>query len=210
MLHDQIPELLRLRKERGLDRPLIVWEPFPPECNPSQKAANIAAFRLVDVFSPNHLELVAFFKESPSEDDADPKTLEKYAAIFLESGIGPKGEGIVLVRAGGKGCLLAHKSGDEKLFNWLPPYFDSSERVVDATGAGNTFLGALAFAMACRASPLEAAVQASVATSFSLEQVGLPSLEVKVVDGAELELWNGSGLEARQKEYRSKLAGRMN
>ena len=56
----QVKDLLEARKEAGITtRPLIVWEPAPMHCRPNSLAAHVEASKLVDVFSPNHVELDA-------------------------------------------------------------------------------------------------------------------------------------------------------
>ncbi|KAL8382702.1 hypothetical protein RB595_006474 [Gaeumannomyces hyphopodioides] len=75
--------------------------------------------------------------------------------------------------------------------------------VVDPTGGGNAFLGGLAVAMA-RGRPAEdAALWATVAASFAIEQVGLPVLAVGA-DGSG-ETWNGVRVEDRVGEYFGRL-----
>ncbi|KAK4897950.1 hypothetical protein LTR27_004334 [Elasticomyces elasticus] len=76
-----------------------------------------------------------------------------------------------------------------------------SDKVVDATGAGNAFLGAFAVGFCSTGSNVEAAVYGTVAASFALEQIGLP---VRVGEGDE-ETWNGCRLMDRVHEYRQRL-----
>ncbi|KAL8407917.1 hypothetical protein RB594_006647 [Gaeumannomyces avenae] len=77
-----------------------------------------------------------------------------------------------------------------------------SAGVVDPTGGGNAFLGGLAVAMA-RGRPVEdAALWATVAASFAIEQVGVPVLAVGP-DGEET--WNGVRVGDRVAEYFGRL-----
>lgn len=206
LLQDQIKQLLELRREKNVDHAtLFVWEPLPGLCKPEMRAAHLAAAKLVHVLSPNHLECLALFGHSEALDKdvpLDRQEVENCADALLDSGIGPDGTGIVVVRAGGDGCLVSSSSipGRHK---WLPPFYSNESSIVDATGAGNTFLGALTFAMSRLTSGdvVEAAVLASVATSFSLEQIGLPKLTI----GGDEELWNGESFMKRCSEYRQKL-----
>lgn len=168
--------------------------------------AHLTAASLVHVFSPNHLECLALFGDSDissQDQNLDRRKLEACADSLLDSGVGPDGKGAVIVRAGGDGCLVSSSSipGRHK---WLPPFYNDKSCIVDATGAGNTFLGAFSFAMSCSLSDedvVEAAVLASVATSFSLEQRGLPKLSVE--DGKER--WNGEAFATRCVAYRKKI-----
>ncbi|KJZ78126.1 hypothetical protein HIM_02763 [Hirsutella minnesotensis 3608] len=71
---------------------------------------------------------------------------------------------------------------------WIPAYHQDQKNVVDPTGGGNAFLGAMSVALA-RGRPLEAAAACgSVAASFAIEQVGMPLLTMSN-DGDEM--WNG-------------------
>ncbi|KAI0117082.1 Ribokinase-like protein [Daldinia grandis] len=100
---------------------------------------------------------------------------------------------------------------DPGVERWLPAYHASSpDRVVDPTGGGNTFLGALAVALARGKSLEEAAAWGSVAASFAIEQVGTPTLgktEVGDEDGkGGGETWNGVRVNDRFEEFKDRLA----
>lgn len=89
---------------------------------------------------------------------------------------------------------------DPGLDRWVPAYWNKEqvEKVVDPTGGGNTFLGGLAVALA-RGKCMEAAVSwASVAASFAIEQVGVPTLGS---DENGEETWNGVTVESRLREF---------
>ncbi|KFY91032.1 hypothetical protein V500_04828 [Pseudogymnoascus sp. VKM F-4518 (FW-2643)] len=101
---------------------------------------------------------------------------------------------------------------DFGLSSWLPPYHTTPEKVLDPTGGGNAFLGALAITHARGSSLEEAARWGAVAASFAIEQVGMPVLSVDESG----EKWNGivAGERMRELEGRSGdggegLAGRM-
>ncbi|KAL4942739.1 hypothetical protein BDV06DRAFT_191558, partial [Aspergillus oleicola] len=198
---DRVLELVYLRKREGvLKRPLIIWEPAPLACKAENLQACIDAAGLIDVFSPNHLELATLFKEQLSFY-VDKTKIESLAQRFLDSGIGPEGQGIVIIRAGENGCLVAARHIP---FTWLPPFYQlgpSKERdakVIDPTGAGNAFLGAFAIGYINTGDAVEATCYGSVAASFALEQVGMPK---KSVNESE-ELWNGESVLSRLRQYR--------
>ncbi|OCL13399.1 pfkB family kinase [Glonium stellatum] len=195
----QIPELMSLRRQYGVEqRPLIIWEPFPAACQPSNRGSFLAACSLVDVFSPNHIEVTGLFT------DEKPKLfhceqLEFYAQTFLEASVGPSGQGCVVIRAAEHGCLTASRS---ERFTWLPAYYAlNAAEVIDPTGGGNAFLGGLAIGLQETASFAEAASYGSVAASFALEQIGLPSRN-QLGDG---ETWNETIVLSRLEEYKSRL-----
>lgn len=196
--------ILALRKQAGIQvRPLIVWEPAPLSCKPENLQECLEAASLVDVFSPNHIELAAFFENAPAIPGESE--IERLASHFLANGIGPEGKGTVIVRAGEKGCFF--KSGD-LVSKWLPPFHVSkagqyqSNKVVDPTGAGNAFLGGYSIGyLQTEGDITQAACYGSVAASFAIEQVGMPE---RRTEGDE-EVWNGASVLGRLNEYRARL-----
>lgn len=195
----QVSSLIDLRHQAGIHKaPLIVWEPHPGRCRKQDLREHLLACSTVDVFSPNHLELLAFFDHNL--DSFQKAVVEKYGKIFLDAMTQPLDaslkEPIVAVRAGEHGCLLMTKH----ISTWLQPYYLEASGVVDATGAGNTFLGAFAVALQQQENIIEAAIHATVASSYSLEQIGLPIRES--VDHEEL--WNDSRFTERVQQYKSR------
>lgn len=207
LAQEQIQQLFSVRGSNNIEsRPLLVWEPLPGSCKPCLRDDHLAAAKLVDVFSPNHLEFQSLFEDPgppPASGLLERDLLEKHTGLLLDRGIGPAGRGAVIIRAGGDGCLVSSNSipGRHK---WLPAFYDNDSAIIDATGAGNTFLGALTFAMsACDKDVVEASALASVAASFSLQQIGLPTLctEIENRDG-----WNGDTFASRCEIYQAKSA----
>ena len=178
--------------------PLVVWEPFAKVCRPDTLTAHLKACRAVRVFSPNHDELGSFF-EGERPHAADRSMIEEQARIFVESGIGSTCEGAIVVRAAQYGCLLL-QAGKGPI--WLPAYYEgTNQKVVDPTGAGNAFLGALAIGLVLNESYIDAVCWGQVAASFAIEQVGLPSLT-----GSGLgELWNGDSVLSRLRRYNQRV-----
>jgi sugar/nucleoside kinase (ribokinase family) len=206
-------------------RPIFVWEPVPDLCTPEEQEKFFEANRVVDVVSPNHLELGMMF-EQPGWTKENPELVQK----ILDSGIGPDGKGCLVIRAGKDGSYAYSRT--QKI--WLPAYHqpNSSDTtaVVDPTGAGNSFLGALAQGMvsAGRApfqvidSVLEqsehwrkeidawrqqrdlplALICATVAAGFVVEQIGVPQISGA---GNGRELWNQSEFTERVRLYMQRL-----
>ncbi|KAK0636882.1 putative MAK32 protein [Bombardia bombarda] len=79
---------------------------------------------------------------------------------------------------------------------------NSNSKVVDPTGGGNTFLGALAVALARGKTIEEACAWGSVAASFAIEQVGVPVLGT---DEQGRETWNGARVEERLDQFQARL-----
>lgn len=191
-------ELNDRRTEHGIiRRPLLVWEPAPLSCTANLLDQHIHAAGLIDVFSPNHIELLRLCGRSPISEDFEKDVIETCTAKFLPPHRrNPK---ICLIRCGEHGALILERSQSGSLgftISWLRPFFspDQAYRVVDATGGGNTFLGAFAveYQLNGRSADL-AACKASVAASFALEQIGPPVFE----DGR----WNGVTVDERLGEY---------
>ena len=199
----RISDVLTLRRQLGIqDRPLVIWEPAPLACKAENLQSCLDAAALVDVFSPNHIELARLFQDSAVSPDKFE--IERLALKILDSGVGPEGNGVVVIRAGENGCFVQSRGLARK---WIPPFYEAgigegqSSKVVDPTGAGNAFLGAFSVGWIHTGGDIvEAASYGSVAASFALEQVGMP-----VMSGEEDgELWNGVSVSGRSLDYRAR------
>lgn len=158
--------------------------------------------------SPNHTETLSLLALTRSPADL-LSTLEVAAARIIA--LGPR-RGVV-IRAGAHGAYYI--ASGQTIGRWVPPYHTSVDRVIDPTGAGNAFMGALAAALGegksleegelnAQATFPSTPVQAvkhqggaepvavrwgSIAASFMIEQDGLPVLSLS--DKGDRELWNG-------------------
>ncbi|KPI45541.1 uncharacterized protein AB675_763 [Cyphellophora attinorum] len=189
---------------------LIIYEPCPSTCvseNVSDHLTSLLdAIKNVDVFSPNHIELLAFFDQKPNMP-FDAGQIEAYARICLLSGVGRYGEGLLVVRCAENGALVMSDWREEPA-TWVPAYWTNTERgiastddddddndtnqieshstmsttptrhpsVVDTTGAGNAFLGGFAIGLWRTGDPMRAACYGAVSSSFVVQQIGLPKL----------------------------------
>ena len=90
-------------------------------------------FQYIDFFTPNETE-ASFYFNKPVENEDDCKDAGKF---FLEKGIKN-----ILITLGEKGCYF--KNNDEE---FLMPAFKLNKPVVDTTGAGDAFNGALSVAL---------------------------------------------------------------
>ncbi|KAL4900362.1 hypothetical protein BDW74DRAFT_96898 [Aspergillus multicolor] len=207
-----------------IDRPIFVWEPVPDMCTLEEQQRFLEACREVDIVSPNDLELGMMFGQPAwnGESSLGREIVDK----ILESGIGPQGKGYLVIRAG-KGGSYTYSRG---LRLWLPAYHQpiASEKspVVDPTGAGNSFLGALAQGMVSEGRDAAKAVTsvlsesavwrkvvtvcgkqqsiplalilATVAASFVVEQIGVPR---QSTSSGGKEHWNGTEFTERVRLY---------
>ncbi|KAF7174290.1 hypothetical protein CNMCM5623_006854 [Aspergillus felis] len=210
------------------ERPIFVWEPVPDLCTPEEQDKFLAAARVVDVVSPNELELGMMFGQPGwTEDSAFGRDV---VTRILTSGIGPEGEGHLVIRAGKDGSYTFSR----KQRIWLPAYHQpgtsGATAVVDPTGAGNSFLGALAQgiisserdpaliitsvlaecgswqtitkASAKNRDMLVALICATVAAGFVVEQIGVPRI---TISSEGKELWNGTEFTERVRLYTQRL-----
>lgn len=176
---EQIPSLHDLRQKHhpDLPKPCIVWEPLPSSCVPENLDKFKEACKLVDVFSPNHLELAALFS---SDQPLHPSTsllarLEALGQHFLAAGISPSNTGTLIIRAGADGALALQV--DRPAVHVPAFYPHGSGKVVDPTGAGNAFLGGYVAGWLREGHVRQALHYGAVAASFALEQIGLPRSE---------------------------------
>ncbi|UJO13671.1 uncharacterized protein CLAFUR5_03335 [Fulvia fulva] len=193
----------RRRKELGEDaqRPIFVWEPVPDLCVPEELENTYEALKYVHVVSPNHEELANLFGVKHGEG-VDRSMVEEHATKLVERGIGPDGDGVVVVRVGAEGCLVQTRTVKQ----WLPAYHLDSSKVVDPTGGGNGFLGGLSVGLVrTNKDVVEAAKWGSVAASLCIEQVGMPSLTKASTDGKS-EKWNGVSVPERLEEFQRRTA----
>lgn len=195
-------------------RPLFVWEPIPDLCVPEHIDSLRQAIHQVDIVSPNSEELAGFFA-------GQSKSLAETAAEILEWGIGLSGTGSLVVRRGKDGCSAFSARHQIHLRAYHTPDKESQSKVVDPTGGGNAFLGALAMALSGDVSPhltevcrllqvdnnltsdpflnlTVSLVYAIVAASFVIEQPGMPTYRVQ---SEETETWNGESFWSRLNAY---------
>ena len=131
-------------------RGLVVLNPAPPASLPD------GVLSRVDVLVPNEWELVRLAGRSPA--DGSPAALARLARAVTSRDI--------VVTLGERGALVAPASGEFSLVE--PP----SVSVVDTTGAGDCFCGALCVALARGESLVGAARFAVVAGALSTTGVG--------------------------------------
>ena len=184
----------------------FVWEPIPDSMKPSEYDSFIEALDYVQVVSPNHLELCQLNGIHPSDaDDAFSQIVGPRMREWLQKDI----SNTIVLREGEKGCSVLN--GDIATF--MSPYhtsppsgntIDEPDKVVDATGAGNAFLGAFCSCLfippdqedlsplldlsverekailslrSNKVSRMEfAALWGTIAASFVVEQSGMPKL----------------------------------
>ncbi|EIM81412.1 Ribokinase-like protein [Stereum hirsutum FP-91666 SS1] len=222
-----VDDLEQLQIESGaapseIWRPKIVYEPHPKNCRGEELGALREVLSKVHVLSPNHEELAAFLSDSiqvSASPNSSTTTLSKKIESHIRSlmpsrGIGPDGNGAIVVRSGAMGACVGRRkhrnvagndeqySSEEGLeIDWVPAYWTQEEKgeVRDVTGAGNSFLGGLVAGLHfTKDDAREATLYASVSASYVVQQFGLPILSSGTQeDGGEHgdvrvknEVWN--------------------
>lgn len=194
----QCTNILRAR-ENIASRPLFIWEPQGKSCNAGHLERHVEAAKLVNVFSPNNAELDSLFETDIGLAFVRER-IQAEAKYFVDAGIGHDRKGCIVVRCAHYGCLVASKDIEPI---WLPAFYNpDSSKVVDATGAGNAFLGGLGMGYQKTGNFIEAAKYGNVAASFVVEQVGVPKVEGEGND----EIWNGESVMKRLAEYEARLS----
>lgn len=144
---DAVAAALRLAKAAGV-RTLLDPAPAAP--------LSEELLRLVDVISPN---------ETEAEVLTNVKVNDLHSAAQCARVLLARGTNAAVVRAGSGGTLVATSTEQHV----IPRHSVSS---VDATGAGDAFMAALAVALSEGRSLVDAAVFANAAAAFSTTRVG--------------------------------------
>ncbi|RPD61875.1 Ribokinase-like protein [Lentinus tigrinus ALCF2SS1-7] len=187
--------------------PTTVYEPIPDRCVPEELPALRSVLPEISVLSPNAEEALSLLSmpANPTKE-----SIESACSAFLDMGIGPKGDGAVVIRSGAMGACIGLKGNP---CSWVEAFWngeDSADKVVDVTGAGNSFLGGLGAGMVLSNGDVrEATLYATVSASYTIEQEGLPRLSQATDDNGEVvEVWNGDSAHHRLQALRVCLAAK--
>ena len=207
----------------AFDRPIFVWEPVPPSCVPEELSNILAALEFVDVISPNHHELAALYhkEDQTSSLPSELESIELQVNNLLSSGFKNRAGTAVAVRRGERGCYVAwnREQTEDIGYMWYPAYHRPlgetcqderetfTQKVLDPTGGGNAFLGGFCIGLLGetkieRANFQLGAIYGSVAASFAIEQLGMPSLS-QAENGEDL--WNEESVMDRIRKFRANL-----
>ncbi|KAI1424192.1 Ribokinase-like protein [Xylaria sp. FL1777] len=163
------------RRARGFgqNRPLIVWEPAPVACEQNDIADFFHVLPLVDVFSPSHEELISLtIGQSELLIPFSHRLIQELALRFVDVGIGPDGDGLIIVRCGSHGCFYMKSAKDK---GWVTPYYaHNCPEIKDVTGARSAFLGAFTVCFERTKDVKKSCLHGIIASSFAIEQFGLP------------------------------------
>ncbi|KAF7352957.1 Ribokinase-like protein [Mycena venus] len=177
--------------------PTVIYEPIPDRCVPEELDALVQVLPQINILSPNAEEAhgLLSFPLPPTK-----KSIEQAALKFLELGVGTDGTGSVIIRSGGMGACVAQNGQPTR---WVPAFWTSKneDKIVDVTGAGNSFLGGLAAGLLLEDGDVyKGTFHASVTASFIIEQEGLPT--ISLANGSTL--WNGDSPQRRLNELKKR------
>ena len=160
-------ELVRALRAQGVET--ILWEPTPMAFQPQHLPGFQEALPQADIFSPNLEESALLLGEQDPE-----RILARYLAM---------GARVVALRMGAEGSLVA-QAGDER--RWHIPA--APARVVDVTGAGNSYAGGFLVGYARTGDPRLAGLHGAVSASFTVEQFGMPPITPDITQRAQERL----------------------
>ncbi|TBU48442.1 Ribokinase-like protein [Dichomitus squalens] len=192
-----------IEQEEGWS-PTTVYEPIPDRCVPEELPALQKVLPAVSILSPNAEEALSMLS-MPKEPTKE--LVEEACSRFLDMGVGPHGQGSVIIRSGAMGACVASRGSP---LAWVDAYWspENSDKVVEVTGAGNSFLGGLGAGLVLSKGDVrQATLYATVSASFTIEQEGLPRLgRNSHGTGQEMELWNGDSPHRRLQALQDRLA----
>ncbi|MCB9454577.1 MAG: hypothetical protein H6671_01165 [Anaerolineaceae bacterium] len=142
----------------------ILWEPLQQVMLPENREVMRETLQGggIDLVSPNLLEACLVYGDLPPE--------ELVTAMFAD------GAPMVALRMGAAGSLIASRETGERQFIASVPV----NKVVDQTGAGNAYCGALTAGIGRGKSLREAGAMAAVSASYCIERVGVIAIETVI------------------------------
>lgn len=189
--------LQEIREVEGW-HPVLVYEPFEGVCTPQEYPKLAAIMGDIDILSPNAEEALRMLAMPLP---VTKTKVEEAAAAFIKAGV----KLCVIIRCAGLGAYALETGAAGRGF-WTPAFWAEKDtgRIVDVTGAGNSFLGGLSAGLAKSGGDVkEAMLYASVSASFTIEQSGLPSVTL-TASSPRKELWNGDDPYRRLEDLRSR------
>jgi len=162
--------MAEVRQESGWN-PTVIYEPIPDRCVPEELGPLIQVLSEINILSPNAEEALGLLSMPlpPSKG-----RIEEAARKFLELGVGVDGKGCVIIRSGSMGACVAMKDQPTR---WVEAFWTDQSKIIDVTGAGNSFLGGLAAGLLLEDGDIyKAAFYGAVSSSFIIEQCGLPAM----------------------------------
>lgn len=135
--------------------PMIAFEPADQLMRPERLHQLSVLLRDVDAFLPSRAQVQALFRSQRS------------SVWEMAEALGAMGPTVVLIKDPLRGLWLYEVQTDRR---WSIPVYPNS--VVDVTGADSTLCGGFLVGLGNQGEPLQAALQAAVASSFAVEGTG--------------------------------------
>ncbi|KAJ3909214.1 Ribokinase-like protein [Lentinula edodes] len=177
--------------------PLTIYEPIPDRCVPKELLALIRVLPSIDILSPNAEEALSLLSIPIMRPISKP-LIEEAANRFIQLGV----KDAVIIRSGELGAyVLRRKTGGK----WVDAFWTEADasKIVDVTGAGNSFLGGLSAGLQiANGDVYEAVFYATVSASFVIEQSGLPAITSS--GDRALEQWNNDSPRRRLEALKSR------
>jgi cytidine kinase len=145
---------------------IVSIELFKPADKPLSTRRLRALLKSADLFSLNQLEANSLLGS---------KTNQELIQTLMDNG----GK-LISLRLGAKGSLVANGTTSQIFF--IPAY---PATVVDPTGAGNAYCGGFAVGWSETGDLLTAGLYGAVASSFAIEQSGIPIITPEIIQSAE-------------------------
>ncbi|KAJ3867866.1 Ribokinase-like protein [Lentinula novae-zelandiae] len=177
--------------------PLTIYEPIPDRCVPKELPALIRVLPSIDILSPNAEEALSLLSIPIMRPISKP-LIEEAANRFIQLGV----KDAVIIRSGELGAyVLRRKTGGK----WVDAFWTETDasKIVDVTGAGNSFLGGLSAGLQiANGDVYEAVFYATVSASFVIEQSGLPAITSS--GDRALTQWNNDSPRRRLEALKSR------
>jgi ribokinase len=151
-------EAFRIAKETPGSRVTTILNPAPAKEPPE------ALLRLTDILVPNENEAAMLTNTASAALAGDSGTLNKVAGALLR-----RGPRVVIITLGARGALVAEGEAHIQL---VPA---PKVQAVDTTGAGDAFMGSLAFFIASGRPILDAARRAGAVATRTVLKPGTQS-----------------------------------
>lgn len=158
--------LLSLRvKSKIKTKPFISWEPLDTSLDQL-----IAVSAQVDAVFVDIHQLESMLKSETTT--FDKQLVQRDIQILLDAGIGPRGQGIIVIQCDSSYLVASREDG----FIWVPTFHHVSNMEANPSGtkALSVFAGAFTVQFLQSGDVKEAALHGAVAESFAVEQHGLP------------------------------------
>lgn len=156
---------------------IILWEPLQQVMIPGNRQQLRAVLQncQIDIISPNLAEAQAVYGDLPPDDLLN--------ALFED------GAHIIALRMGEKGALVGNRANSERHHSGAYPV----QKVIDQTGAGNSYCGGFLQGVLQGHSLAEAAAMGAVSASFCLEHIGVLDISLITLQERNLRLHHLAG-----------------